>query len=119
VKSVLFLDEWRKPVLVILGGENKVRQTEFARMIGKKKLRLATREEVLEFTGYPAGGVPPLALKPGLEIYIDRKVNSKGKVHAGGGTERHILVIDISDLFRLYEKNIIDVPVLSSNQIER
>jgi|BEDMetMinimDraft_2_1075160.scaffolds.fasta_scaffold00074_14 prolyl-tRNA editing enzyme YbaK/EbsC (Cys-tRNA(Pro) deacylase) len=111
VKSVLFMDEKGKPLLVILGGENKVIQTEFARMIGRKKIRLATRDEVLKYTGYPAGGVPPLALQDDLEIYVDRKIATKGIVHAGGGTEQHILKIDAAELVKLYYDRLIDVPV--------
>jgi Cys-tRNA(Pro)/Cys-tRNA(Cys) deacylase len=111
VKSVLFIDEKGKPLLVILGGENKVVQTEFARMIGRKKIRLATRDEVLKYTGYPAGGVPPLALQDDLEIYVDRKIGTKGIVHAGGGTEEHILKIDAAELVKLYCGRLIDVPV--------
>ncbi|MEM3637639.1 MAG: YbaK/EbsC family protein [Conexivisphaerales archaeon] len=111
VKSVLFVDDKGKPVLAILGGENKVIQTEFARMIGRKKVRLATREEVLKFTGYPAGGVPPLALQDGLEIYVDKKIGTKGEVNAGGGTEEHILRINAAELLKLYKERLIDLPV--------
>lgn len=116
VKSVLFIDDKGKPVLVILGGENKVIQTKFAKMINRKSLRLATREEVLKFTGFPAGGVPPIALNKELEIYVDKKIESKGIVHAGGGTEQHILVINVSELLNLYRERLIDLPVKSVEQ---
>ncbi|MEM0286570.1 MAG: YbaK/EbsC family protein [Nitrososphaerota archaeon] len=111
VKSILFIDESKKPVLVILGGESRVKQSKLAKMIGRKKIRLATREEVLEFTGYPAGGVPPIGCKDGLEVYVDRKIFEKGKVFAGGGSERHLLTFDASILARVYPGRDIDLPV--------
>jgi prolyl-tRNA editing enzyme YbaK/EbsC (Cys-tRNA(Pro) deacylase) len=111
VKSVLFIDEEGRPVLVILGGEKKLRQSEFARMTGRRKVRLATREEVVIFTGYPAGGVPPVGLRDGLEVYVDIKVLSKKVAFAGGGSENYVLKFDPVQLKELYPGRCMDLPV--------
>ncbi|MDG6939333.1 MAG: YbaK/EbsC family protein [Nitrososphaerota archaeon] len=111
VKSVLFMDESGGPVLVVLEVGRKVRQGEFARRIGRRRLRLATREEVLEATGYPAGGVPPVGCREGLEVYVDSKVLAMGKVYAGGGSERHMLLFDPALLAGSYPGRVVDVPI--------
>jgi prolyl-tRNA editing enzyme YbaK/EbsC (Cys-tRNA(Pro) deacylase) len=113
VKSVLFMDKNRRPILVIMGGEHKLQQNTFARLIGCRKIRLATRDEVLRFTGYPAGGVPPMGVKQGVRIFVDSKVMRKKMVYAGGGSEKHILKFDAKILTKLYPNSFVDLPVMN------
>ncbi|MDQ7031050.1 MAG: YbaK/EbsC family protein [Ardenticatenia bacterium] len=64
IKSVLFLVKRgtaREPVLVLVAGTAKIAYSALGRLfgVGRKKVRMATPDEVMQFTGYPVGGVPP------------------------------------------------------------
>ena len=54
--------------------------------VNGKRWRMATPEEVLENTGYPVGGVPPIGLPSGLTRYVDPRVLKKKYIIGGGGT---------------------------------
>ncbi len=111
VKSVLFMDENNRPMLVIMGGEHRLQQSAFARLSKRKRVRLATRDEVIKYTGYPVGGVPPIGIRPGTEVFVDRRVLTKKIAFAGGGSERHLLRFEPVQLERLYPDRFFDLPV--------
>ena len=72
IKSLLFLvrlpdqPDSPQPVLVIVDGSQRVDHKAIAAHFGvsRKRVRLASADEVLAILGYPAGGVPPLAIAP-------------------------------------------------------
>ena len=43
---------------IIVKGEDRVDATRVRKVLGVKKVRIATAEEMLQKTGYPCGGTP-------------------------------------------------------------
>lgn len=72
-------------IAIILGG-SKVDKKALQEGVRPKRWRLATHEEVLEVTGFPVGGVPPICLGNKAELYVDPRVMKKEWVVGGGGT---------------------------------
>ncbi len=83
VKSLLFVGQ--EPVLVVLCGDRKVNKEKLAQAIGEENLRMATPEEVLQYTGYPIGGVSPFGLPEGLRAVLDAAALEQEKVNTGSG----------------------------------
>ncbi len=108
-KSILFLDENKNPLLVVLPGYKRIPQRRLARMLGKKKLRLARREEVLEVSGYVAGGIPPLCHKKLIETIIDRECLDQEYIVVGGGDIHSLLKIKPEDLVKIQKAKIIEL----------
>jgi prolyl-tRNA editing enzyme YbaK/EbsC (Cys-tRNA(Pro) deacylase) len=55
------------------------------RLMGVNKASFATAEQMEALTGMELGGVTPLALPPGLPLYIDRRVVKRDWVIVGAG----------------------------------
>uniref|UniRef100_A0A7C4FFR2 YbaK/EbsC family protein n=1 Tax=Thermofilum pendens TaxID=2269 RepID=A0A7C4FFR2_THEPE len=110
VKTVVLVSESRDVVLAVVRADRRVDQSRLARLLGFKKLRLATEEEVVSSTGYPPGGVPPVGHARRLPVYLDAELLGAGPVYAGGGDERHLLLINPEDIVRLAGAQVIDVP---------
>ncbi|MGA1974558.1 MAG: YbaK/EbsC family protein [Conexivisphaerales archaeon] len=109
-KTIVFVDEDGGPVLAIVRGAVRVRQNEFSRKVGATKLRLATHDEVLKFTGFPAGGVSPIANLCRDRVYMDRRLLDMEHVYAGGGSEAFILKIKPADMLRESGAQLIEIP---------
>src|SRR5947209_18724936 len=75
VKSMLFMADGR-PLLLLIAGDRKADTSRLAPLLGvpRKRIKLATPEEVRELTGYDIGGVPPLGHPQPLETLIDRSL---------------------------------------------
>jgi len=109
-KTVVLVSEGGDVVLVVVRADRRVDQAKLARLLGFKRLRLATEEEVTSSTGYPPGGVPPVGHARRLPVYLDTELLGAGPVYAGGGDERHLLLINPEDIVRLAGAQVIDVP---------
>lgn len=109
-KSIVFVTEEGNPLLVIVPGDKKINQNLLAKILGLKKIRLATAEEVLKFTGYEAGAVPPIGHKENIPVILDEILLTKDVIYAGGGSVNSTLEISPKDLEKLLNPKVMKVP---------
>ncbi|MGB9718514.1 MAG: aminoacyl-tRNA deacylase [Thermoproteota archaeon] len=109
-KTVVFVNEKKEPLIVVVPGGRRVNQDRLAKILGFKKLRLATGEEVLSHTGYEAGAVPPVGHLKQLPAVVDEALLSMEKVYAGGGAVNATLEISPVDIVRLLNARVVSVP---------
>jgi prolyl-tRNA editing enzyme YbaK/EbsC (Cys-tRNA(Pro) deacylase) len=100
VKSLLFLaaDE---PVLVLAAGDRRVSPPLLALHLGVSAVRLARPKEVLDITGYPVGGVPPVAHEQPLRTAMDRYLLGHDVVYAAAGAANAVFGIPPRELLTL------------------
>lgn len=122
IKSLLFLvkqngDE-REPALIIAAGTNRVDYRALAGVfdVSRKDVRMASFDEVLEITGYPAGGVPPFGHHKLLPTYVDRSVLDNEVVFGGGGDDETMLRIGVEELLRVTNATTVDVVEARGNK---
>lgn len=108
-KTVVFVSDGGEPVLVVVRADRRVDQSKLAKALGYKKLRLARGEEVASLTGYPPGGVPPVGHAKELPVLVDAELVG-GEYWCGGGSERHLLLLDIGQVAKLPNVRVVDVP---------
>jgi peptidoglycan LD-endopeptidase LytH len=95
VKSILFLIEG-KPVLVITCGTAHVDRRRVGKRfgVGRKRVKLASSEEVVAETGYEVGAMPPFGQREPLITLVDPRILRSQTVYAGGGSEDTLLKLD-------------------------
>lgn len=98
-KCIVLVDSNKTPVLVILPAENRISYRKIKTLLGVKDVRLANEDEVLAYSGYPVGGVPPFNLLK--RVLLDSKVLRNTTVIVGGG--------DINRLAELRTKDIVEI----------
>lgn len=110
VKSILFLVDGR-PVLVITCGLAYIdRRAISARFnVGRKKVKLATPETVVEETGFLVGAMPPFGHRQPLQTLIDRRVLGKPIVYAGGGSDYVLLRLEPSTILQVTQGEVLDL----------
>lgn len=110
IKSLLFLVK-EQPVLVIASGDTVVDRRPLADRfgVGKKQVKLADPETVLQLTGYPAGGVPPFGQPVLLPTLLDKGVLAWDAIYGGGGDDHTLLRISPMELARITKAEWIDL----------
>ena len=110
IKSLLFLVHG-EPVLVMASGDVLVDRRALADRfgVGKKQIKLAGAETVLQVLGYPAGGVPPFGHRTAVPALLDRAVLAWTVIYGGGGDENHLLRITPDELARVTGAEWIDL----------
>ena len=71
--------------MITASGTNRVNEKRVREIIGEKIAR-ADAEFVHEVTGYPIGGIPPLAHKQIIETIIDQDLMPYDEIWAAAGT---------------------------------
>jgi Cys-tRNA(Pro)/Cys-tRNA(Cys) deacylase len=102
-KTIVVLREGKgKPLLILVPGGTEVNLKAVARVIGEKKVHLATERQAEEITGLQAGGISPLALiNRGFQVIIDSSASGLTSLHVSGGERGLNLRIGVIDLVRL------------------
>jgi prolyl-tRNA editing enzyme YbaK/EbsC (Cys-tRNA(Pro) deacylase) len=110
VKSVLFMVDGQPVITITCGPENVEQRALAARYgVGRKKVRLANPEQVLTYTNYPVGTVPPFGYPHPLETLIDPTVLAQAEVYAGGGEYNALLRISPQNIARQTGAEVIDL----------
>lgn len=119
VKTLLFLVETPgsaspTAVVVISNGESRVEKGPLATHfgVGKKRVRLAPADVVLDLLGFPAGGVPPFGHRTRLPVLLDRAITAFGDaalVYGGGGDDRTMLELTVGELLRVTQPTVLDL----------
>ena len=108
VKTIIIVVETKEkdiPMLVILPGTKKLRQRAIRKLLRDElqlesiDSRLATKEEVVNLTGYPVGAVPPISLD--MPSLMDSNVQDEHVVFGGGGSTTSIIEIPTAILVEL------------------
>ena len=109
IKSILFQAKNGAIVLVVAPGAGRIDTRKLAQVTGIDGGRLAKPDVVLEVTGYPGGGTPPVGLKQRIRMIVDAKAAALPEGYAGGGRHDVMLRIKPSDIICLNEAEIHDV----------
>lgn len=109
IKSILFQAKDGALVLVVAPGAGRIDLRKLAQATGIDGWRLAKPEVVLDATGYPAGGTPPVGLKRKIRTIVDTRAAALAEAYAGGGSHDVMLRIKPADIIRLTDAEIHDV----------
>ena len=71
IKSILFQTKDGALLLVVAQGTGRIDTQKLAQATGIDGWRLAKPEVVLDATGFPAGGTPPVGLKRKIRTIVD------------------------------------------------
>jgi Cys-tRNA(Pro) deacylase len=90
------------PLLILVSGDRRLDDRLVAGRagVGRKQVKLASPEHVLELTGYPVGGVSPFGLATPLPAIVDASLRRFETVWVAAGAATAILPIALDDLVR-------------------
>jgi Cys-tRNA(Pro) deacylase len=108
VKSLVFLADG-EPVVVLVAGDRKANPAKLKQQMGARRVMIADADQVREATGYAIGGVPPLAHKQLLPIWIDHSLSRFDTVYAAAGGPRAIFAIAYDKLVKLTDGQVADL----------
>jgi Cys-tRNA(Pro)/Cys-tRNA(Cys) deacylase len=109
VKTLLFIDKKKKPVVVICLGNDYIDSKKLSEIAEIKKPKIATPEELKEILGTIPGGNPPIGIPQKIPVFIDKKVLNKDFVLGSAGSEFTGLKIKPKDILELSNAKIVGV----------
>jgi Cys-tRNA(Pro) deacylase len=100
--KTLVIDVADQTILVVLPVAKRVSEKALASQfsIPRSKVSMCRAERILELTGFPAGGVPPIGHIVQMRTILDEALVSHGRLFLGGGDEYSLLEITPKELIR-------------------
>lgn len=106
-KNILLIGKENR-ILVVTSGDRRINISKVSSLVGEK-LRLATPREVLEETGFPVGGIPPFGHRQKIRTIADPSLRRFPYVYTSGGSEDTLMKIDVEELVRACDAEILEV----------
>lgn len=101
VKTLVFEDENKKPLIVLMHGDRKVSAKELARQIGAKHVEPCKPEVANRHTGYLVGGTSPFGTKKAMPIYIEQSILDLALIYINGGRRGFLVGVHPHDVLRV------------------
>ena len=95
-----------RPVQVVLPASLKVDNARLRAVLGVRRLRFATPEELLRLTDCRPGAVPPFGNLFGLPVFLDERLTSPEEVAFNAGSDTVSITMRSADLVRLSEARV-------------
>ncbi|MBU1071078.1 hypothetical protein KKG65_01540 [Patescibacteria group bacterium] len=88
--------------LFIFSAAKKLDSSAVKKYFNAKKLRFATREELMELTGLVPGSVPPFG-KPmlDLELFVDKSIENNEKIAFNAGSLTGSIIMSTKDYLQI------------------
>lgn len=104
IKSVLFLADGA-PVVVVASGLARLNYKALADYLGlsRRRLKIAGPDEVLAYTGYVVGSVPPFGYVHPIRTVVETAVTQLPHAHiyGGGGDINALMKLTVAELRRV------------------
>ena len=102
VKSLVFMADG-VPLLVLVAGDRRadVKRLRSELGLSKKRLRIATAEEVVAETGFEVGGVPPVGHRVPLRTLVDASLARFETLWAAAGSGHAVFPIGYTQLLAI------------------
>jgi prolyl-tRNA editing enzyme YbaK/EbsC (Cys-tRNA(Pro) deacylase) len=94
--------------LFVLSAALKFDSTGVKKHLGAKKIRFATREELMDMTGLVPGCVPPFGspILP-FELFVDRSITVNDRIAFNAGSLTDSIIMSVDDYLRVAHPTIL------------
>lgn len=111
VKTIVFEDEEKHPLVVLMHGDLEVSTKNLARRLGRKSI-VPCRPEVAErHTGYKVGGTSPFGTRKVIPVYVERTILELPRIYLNGGHRGFLVGLDPEALVRVLGATPVEVGI--------
>ncbi len=108
IKTLVFEDEQKAPLLVLMHGDREVSEKALARQLGRKTVQPCKPEVAQRHTGYQVGGTSPFGTRKALPVACERSVTTLPRLYINGGRRGFLVALDPADLVRVLGPTLVD-----------
>ena len=112
VKTLIFEDDQRRPLCVLMHGDRKVSTKELARQIGVKRVAPCKPEDATRHSGYLVGGCSPFGLRKPMPLYLEKTILDIEKIYINGGRRGFLVGMSPNDLVRVVAPTIVSASLI-------
>src|SRR5213075_3271498 len=108
---LIFEDDQKTPLCVLMHGDREVSSKQLARLIGARSVGPCAPDVADRHSGYQVGGTSPFGLRRAMPIYMERTIAELPRIYINGGARGFLVAIDPRDAQLLLSPTMVDVAV--------
>lgn len=109
IKTLIFEDDTRAPLCILMHGDCEVSAKNLARAIGAKTVAPCAPEVADRHSGYQVGGTSPFGLRRAMPIYLQRTIAELPRIYINGGARGFLVALPPAELVRVLAPTLVDV----------
>lgn len=109
VKTLIFEDDRRQPLCVLMHGDREVSAKNLARQLGVKSVAPCAPEVADRHSGYQVGGTSPFGLRRAMPVYLERTIAELPVIYVNGGARGFLVELAPAELVRVLAPTPVDV----------
>jgi Cys-tRNA(Pro) deacylase len=109
IKTLIFEDEQKRPLCILMHGDCEVSAKNLARQIGTKSVAPCAPAKADRHSGYQVGGTSPFGLRHPMPIYAERSIAKLPRIAINGGARGFLVEMTPTDLLRVLTPTLVDV----------
>ena len=113
IKTLVFEDDAKKPIVVLMHGDREVSAKALARHLGVKMVKPCAPDVADRHSGYRVGGTSPFGLKKPMPIYMQHTIGALPRIYINGGARGFLVEIDPALLTSILGAEPVDVATAS------
>ena len=111
IKTLIFEDDQRAPLCVLMHGDREVSSKQLARLIGARSVGPCAPEVADRHSGYQVGGTSPFGLRRAMPVYMQRTILDLPLIYINGGARGFLVTLDPKSAQQLLAATLVDVAV--------
>ena len=108
IKTLIFEDDRKQPLCILMHGDREVSTKNLARAIGVRSVGPCTPEVADRHSGYLVGGTSPFGLKRPMPIYMQQSIALLPRIYINGGARGFLVAIDPRDAVRVLTPTLVE-----------
>ena len=112
VKTLIFEDDKRQPLCVLMHGDRKVSTKELARQIGAKRVAPCKPEDATRHSGYQLGGCSPFGLRKPMPVFMEESILALDRILINGGKRGFLVGMLPQEVLRVVKPELVNVALV-------
>jgi Cys-tRNA(Pro) deacylase len=112
IKTLIFADDRKQPLCILMHGDREVSAKNLARQLGCKSVAPCAPEVADRHSGYLVGGTSPFGLKRVMPIYCEKSIADLPRIYINGGARGFLVGMSPRDLTRVLTPTLVEVAIV-------
>lgn len=109
VKTLIFEDDAKKPLCILMHGDREVSAKNLARQLGHRSVAPCAPEVADRHSGYQVGGTSPFGLKRAMPVYMEKGIRDLPTIYINGGARGFLVSLAPAELERVLKPVLVEV----------
>jgi Cys-tRNA(Pro) deacylase len=111
IKTLVFEDDQKRPLIVLMHGDRQVSAKELARQIQVRSVQPCRPEVADRHSGYQVGGTSPFGTKKALPVYAEATIFALPRIWINGGAKGFLIALAPSVLTDVLQATPVNVAI--------